>query len=113
MILLCHVPLERSQLYMCLGRQQQESRRGCGLIRRSVGRESCKMTRTLPAVFEKGLRDRGSPICALSPVTDGSRHGGAQAVFPWIRSQEQDRCSGMYYMQPEVKRSEFSARHGA
>jgi hypothetical protein len=67
------VPLERSQLYMCTGRQQQERCRGNGPSRRSVGRESCKMTRTLHAVFYKCLRDRSSSICALSQNGYGDR----------------------------------------
>jgi hypothetical protein len=67
------VPLERSQLYICTGRQQQERCRGYGPSRRSVGRESCKMTRTLQAVFEKCLRDRNSPIYVLSQNGYGDR----------------------------------------
>jgi hypothetical protein len=67
------VPLERSQLYMCTGRQQQERCRGYGPSRRSFGRESCKMTRMLQAVFEKCLRDCNSRICALSQNGYGDR----------------------------------------
>jgi hypothetical protein len=37
------VPLERSQLYMCTGRQQQERCRGYGPSRRRVGQQSCNM----------------------------------------------------------------------
>ena len=50
----------------CTGRQQQERRRGCGPSRRRVVRQSCKMTKMLLAVLEKGLCDRNSPICTLS-----------------------------------------------
>ena len=53
--------------------EQQERCRGYVPSRRSVGRESCKMTRTLQAVLEKCLRDRSSPICALSQNVYGDR----------------------------------------